>query len=305
MHEWVAPIGAAIVSAVAARVVAAITMRKAPPSLVRVNVDGRRVPAVLGFAVVFGGAAAVAFFALWEAVLWPKDDCGEMGICSLILSVPWHLAWVALVPTIGLFIAGLWDDLRGDERPRGFSGHLGALRGGALTGGVVKLVAGAVVGVATVLALEGWRLPIWEQTTVFVLMAASIALCANLVNLFDRAPGRAIKVFLSLTLITLIVVPEWRFIVAGPLGAALGVMGLDLHARGMLGDSGANPLGAVAGLGLALIAVTRELPGGSAPSLWVLVVVLLGLNLLSEKVSFSKVIERTPWLARLDHLGRD
>ena len=64
----------------------------------------------------------------------------------------------------------------------------------------------------------------------------------------------------------------------------------------MLGDAGANPLGAVAGLGLCLAT--------SLGARIVLVLLLLGLNLASERVSFSTVIERTTWLAAVDRWGR-
>ena len=63
----------------------------------------------------------------------------------------------------------------------------------------------------------------------------------------------------------------------------------------MLGDTGANVLGAGAGLGL--VATTG--PG----TWWVAVVVLAALNLVSERVSFSEVIDRTPPLRWLDRLG--
>jgi UDP-N-acetylmuramyl pentapeptide phosphotransferase/UDP-N-acetylglucosamine-1-phosphate transferase len=76
------------------------------------------------------------------------------------------------------------------------------------------------------------------------------------------------------------------------------ILPLDLAAKGMLGDAGANPMGALLGLGFVLVS------DGSTPVLVAIVTILLALNLVSERVSFSKVIEDTPWLARLDHLGR-
>jgi hypothetical protein len=55
-------------------------------------------------------------------------------------------------------------------------------------------------------------------------------------------------------------------------------------------------MGAVAGL---LI-----VSGLSLPLLLVYAALVLALNLASERVSFSAVIDRTPWLRRLDKLGR-
>jgi hypothetical protein len=65
----------------------------------------------------------------------------------------------------------------------------------------------------------------------------------------------------------------------------------------MLGDAGANPLGAALGVGVVVSCnpTTR-------------LVVLAGvaaLNLLSEVVSFSRLIDRTPPLRFLDRLGRE
>jgi UDP-N-acetylmuramyl pentapeptide phosphotransferase/UDP-N-acetylglucosamine-1-phosphate transferase len=76
----------------------------------------------------------------------------------------------------------------------------------------------------------------------------------------------------------------------------LGLLPLDLRERLMLGDGGANALGAVVG-----VAAVSAL--GPAPRLAVLVVVV-ALTVTSEYVSFSRVIERTPPLRWLDALGR-
>jgi hypothetical protein len=64
----------------------------------------------------------------------------------------------------------------------------------------------------------------------------------------------------------------------------------------MLGDSGANALGALLGLRLASIP-------GRAPRAGLLAGIT-ALTLASEKVSFTKVIEATPGLRELDRLGR-
>jgi hypothetical protein len=64
----------------------------------------------------------------------------------------------------------------------------------------------------------------------------------------------------------------------------------------MLGDSGANALGALLGVALA----ARTGPGGRAAIL----AVVGGLTAASERISFTAVIERTDWLRRLDEFGR-
>ena len=79
-------------------------------------------------------------------------------------------------------------------------------------------------------------------------------------------------------------------------GATLALLWPDLRERLMLGDTGANVLGAT--LGLSLVLTT------AASTRTVVLVVVLALNLLSERVSFSRVIDRTPPLRALDRLGR-
>ena len=81
---------------------------------------------------------------------------------------------------------------------------------------------------------------------------------------------------------------------AGTLGAGAALLA-DLDEEIMLGDAGANALGALLGVALA----ARTGPAGRALAL----TVLAGLTAASEKVSFTKVIQDTPWLRELDALG--
>jgi hypothetical protein len=64
----------------------------------------------------------------------------------------------------------------------------------------------------------------------------------------------------------------------------------------MLGDAGSNALGAVVGLEL----VARLTERGR----WTAVGILAGLNLLGERVSLGRAIERAPILAAIDRAGR-
>jgi hypothetical protein len=122
-----------------------------------------------------------------------------------------------------------------------------------------------------------------------------VAATANLVNLLDLRPGRAAKVVALLGLALGGARPRTPGL--GPLlGAVAGVLPADLQGRAMLGDCGANALGA----GLAT-AATTVLPRSARV---VALAAVLGLNAASERVSFTAVIERTPWLRRLDALGR-
>lgn len=266
MDEWTSTVAALVLGAITSGIVCTVAVRVPPGRTLRTNVDGRKVPAVLGWGLLAGGLAG--------ALLAGE---GFMVIGVLLTA---------------MFLVGLWDDLKGDERPRGFAGHLGALRGGAITGGMVKLLGGGLAGLVAMYLLDDLN-SIW----LFLLGGACIALSANLFNLLDRAPGRATKVWLVLAVLVAGLSPDWRLWAAGTIGAVVATLPLDLRALGMLGDSGANPMGAALGLGLVMVS-------GSIPLLAAFVLGLLVLNLVSERVSFSKVIESTSWLARLDHLGR-
>ena len=133
--------------------------------------------------------------------------------------------------------------------------------------------------------------------------AGLIAGGANLLNLFDLRPGRAIKVAtLSAGLIAAggaVSGPDRSAglaAVAAPLGAGLALLPEDLGERAMLGDAGANALGAMLGAAAAQ-ALSRPARAG-------LLACIVALTVASERVSFTKVIERTPALHRLDMLGR-
>ena len=128
--------------------------------------------------------------------------------------------------------------------------------------------------------------------------AVLIALAANLANLLDRAPGRAIKVgLLAWVPIAFVAGGDAVGIAIAPvIGAFCGLLGDDLREHLMLGDTGANVLGAV--LGLAVV-----LDVGRGPRNFVLIGLIL-LTIAAEMVSFSAVIDRVPILRRFDALGR-
>jgi hypothetical protein len=198
-----------------------------------------------------------------------------------------------LVLAVGLSLLGLVDDLAGDGDRRGFRGHLRSLAEGRLSTGGLKLLGGGAVAIVAVAAVRG------DGGLGYLLTdAALVALAANLGNLFDRAPGRTIKVgvlgFLVLAAATR-AVPS----IAGMavlVGGALAMLLDDLHERVMLGDTGANLLGGVVGLAV----VTT----GSPVTRLAVLAVLAILNGISEYVSFSRVIDGFPPLRLLDRAGR-
>jgi UDP-N-acetylmuramyl pentapeptide phosphotransferase/UDP-N-acetylglucosamine-1-phosphate transferase len=198
---------------------------------------------------------------------------------------------LVLFAAFGFGLLGFMDDVLGGE-DRGFKGHLRALSRGRLTTGMLKLIGGAAVAMVLASApgfITGNRL---------VADALLIALAANLGNLLDRAPGRTIKYSLVAYIPIAIVAGTGPVGIAlAPLiGATIGLLPDDLGERLMIGDTGANVLGGVLGLAVVLECgrTTRN----------VVLVALIALNLVSEFVSFSRVIERVPPLRWFDQLGR-
>ena len=79
-------------------------------------------------------------------------------------------------------------------------------------------------------------------------------------------------------------------------GAAVALLWGDLREQFMLGDTGANALGAALGVGTVLEV--------SADVRTIVALGLLGLTLLSEVVSFTKIIDAAVPLRLFDQLGR-
>lgn len=198
--------------------------------------------------------------------------------------------------TAGAGAFGLVDDLAEDTstRTKGLRGHLGALAEGRLTTGGLKVLG---IGATSMLAATvGTRRrgSVAGHAVDVLVNGALVAGTANLVNLLDLRPGRALKASALLSL------PVGGSAAGGATGAVLGAAAAaapgDLGERDMLGDGGANALGALVGTQWALGAPRAVRLAALAG--------VVGLTLASEKVSFSAVIERTPWLRRADELGR-
>jgi UDP-N-acetylmuramyl pentapeptide phosphotransferase/UDP-N-acetylglucosamine-1-phosphate transferase len=225
-------------------------------------------------------------------------------------------AYAAAAATAGLTAGavGLYDDIADakGEKAKGFKGHVGALLKGRMSAGLIKVLGISTAGIASAALIDlqngeltDERRPLIRRLWNVGVGGGVIAGAANVVNLFDLRPGRALKV------VTLVSAPlsrpagakSRRRTAAGGANTALAVsaaagaaMAEDLEGKTMLGDGGANALGAL--LGLAYIARTGMLGRHVA---------LAGVAALiaaSEKVSFTKVIAETPVLRELDELGR-
>lgn len=241
--------------------------------LARRNYRGLAVPPALGPALLLG-CLPVAAVELWLG----RDPAPAMARLFLLT---------------GFALYGLWDDLIGDgDMASGFRGHFGAGKEGRLTSGLLKVITALLVGAAFAGSLP---FPNWRRLAALLL----ILLSANGVNLFDRCPGRALKVFFlgaALTMFLARPAAAAAQLLLPLLAASLAIAPLDLEASGMLGDCGSNLLGAALGMGAALY----------LPLAWQALLLLFwaGVHLCGEFFSLSRLIEKNSLLRRLDGLGR-
>ncbi len=258
---------------------AGAVLRAAPPGGAarwsRTNYGGRDVTLLGGASVAMGATVAATI------------GSGPTGLAAAVAGAAG-----------GAF--GALDDLTEspEGRSKGFAGHVGSLARGKVTTGAAKLLGiGAASLVAATIATRGGR---GTGTAVRIadvaLSGALVAGTANLVNLFDLRPGRALKVVVAVTAPLALAGGPGAPVAAATCGASLRALPDDLAERTMLGDTGANALGALAGTALAL---QPRWPARAAA-----LSVVVALTALSERVSFSRVIERTAVLRRLDTWGR-
>ncbi len=193
---------------------------------------------------------------------------------------------------LGVLALGLLDDtLAPEASPRGWRGHGAATLRGELSTGALKAAGslGLALLAMSYLGLSNGR---------WLLAAAVLVLATNAFNLLDLRPGRATKAFVLLGAGLAIGSADLHTLWALGLFAAPALVAgaYDLRERAMLGDTGANLLGALAGLWLVLtLSGTGQL---------VALALLLVITLYGEMRSISALIERTPLLRQLDSLGR-
>jgi UDP-GlcNAc:undecaprenyl-phosphate GlcNAc-1-phosphate transferase len=284
--------GTGVVAAAAARSAYA-ALRRYPPAgektWARTNHRGEPVTLLEGPAMAAGAVTGQVITAAVAARLTARLAVTGENYPERVRVLTHPLA----IAGLGGVAFGVLDDLRGSAKRRGLRGHLGALAHGEVTTGAVKLAGLAVTGLGAAL-LEG------GDPADVVINAGLIAGGANLLNLFDLRPGRAIKVATLSAALIAASAPHNRAqglqAVAAPVGAAAALLPEDLGERAMLGDAGANALGAMLGA-----AAARTLPRTARACL---LAGIVALTVASEKVSFTKVIAATPPLNWLDMLGR-
>lgn len=252
------------------------------PVLQRRNYRGVDVPVAAGVVIVLALLTIEALLAVLAALGHDVEPAGAGA------------RWLTLALATGFGLLGAFDDVAAYGDDRGFRGHLGNLAKGRLTTGGIKLVGGGLLALGVVGATGV------DNLLDLLVGAALVALSANVGNLFDRAPGRCTKVtVLAAVPLVLAAGSSGRPLLVGVVavvGAGCGLLAFDLREELMLGDAGANVLGAAVGFGVVL---TSGLVVQS-----VVLVVVVALNVASERVSFSRIIDSVPVLRALDRLGR-
>jgi hypothetical protein len=249
--------------------------------LSRENYRGARLAFPLG--AVLATAALVAL-----APLAFLDDRGDLDLLE-----PGLRHWLPYL--LGIAFLGFLDDSLGQgERaaaPRGWRGHARALREGRLSTGAIKAV-GALALAAYVVSGRGL------EAERYLADVALLILATNAFNLLDLRPGRAEK---GLVLLGLgLCLGAWTVAPLELLGIFLGpvLVGawFTLRERAMLGDTGSNLIGAMAGVWLlATLGGTGRLVALAA---------LAALTIYGEVRSISRAVESVPPLRWLDSLGR-
>lgn len=253
---------------------------------VRMNFQGRSIPTSLG-----AGFALLTMLMAAAAGALEVDD-------------PKHVLPTIVIVVMGFGLLGMLDDLVTGREAGGLRGHLSRIRTG---GGVSTAILKMVFGLSLSLFVSFYY---WRDQGVLAALANTliIAMSANAINLLDVRPGRAVKGFVAgfavvyggtalgalagdwarfSALTHLLMVPFliWTLLYAR----------IDFSCRGMMGDTGSNALGAVLGCLIVIeLSVTNRL---------IFLAVLIGFHLYCEAASLSSLIERSPFLKKLDNLG--
>lgn len=258
----------------------------AAPVFGRRNYRNHQLPTAAGVVVALATSMVVALRAvgaeLWRVISSPAALRGDALTAD-------GATVAALV--LGFAFLGLIDDLAGEGQGGGFRRHLRALAGGRLTTGALKLFGGPLVALAVLSQVSTLT-----DRLGLVRDAALICLAANLANLLDRAPGRTTK-WSMVAFVALVATlgPTALGAPAATAGAALALLAVEMREEAMLGDTGANAIGAAMGAAVVV--------GADGSIRWLVLAALGALNLVSEFVSFSRVIDAVPVLRWFDRLG--
>jgi hypothetical protein len=249
--------------------------------LTRRNYRGRSVAFPAGAVLVASSLVALVPLAV-------LDDRADLDLLD-----PGLQRWAVYV--LGVALLGLLDDALGRgvdaAAPRGWRAHARAVASGHFSTGAIKAI--GALGLAAYATSGLGRHDFGYLADLALLLGAT-----NLFNLLDLRPGRVEKAFTAL--LAGLCVGAWTVAPLELLGVFIGPVlvgaAYTLRERGMLGDTGSNLVGALAGISL----LTTLPETGRIVAL----AIVVALNLYGEFRSISGTIERIPLLRSLDSIGR-
>jgi UDP-GlcNAc:undecaprenyl-phosphate/decaprenyl-phosphate GlcNAc-1-phosphate transferase len=274
-------IGLALSAALAAVALGPWLRDMARTGLARPNYRGRTV-------AFPSGAVLVACSLLALAPLAILDDRADIDLLD-----PDLRRWMVYV--LGVALLGLLDDALGrgaaGDAPRGWREHAEAALRGRFSTGAIK-GAGALALAAYAVSGRG------REGFDYLADLALLLLTTNLFNLLDLRPGRVEKAFA--VLLAGVCLGAWTGRPLELLGIFIGPVlvgaAFTLRERAMLGDTGSNLVGALAGISL-LVTLGDE-------GRLIALAIVAALTFYGEFRSISEAIERVPPLRWLDSLGR-
>lgn len=235
------------------------------------NFKGEKIPNAMGIVFVFSHLITIGII---QMTIGFKDD--------------FHFVYLLGFVFVGLI--GLLDDLIGDKTIKGLKGHIKSLFQGRLTTGGIK----AFLGLFIALIVSSY---ISYGLVDFLVNGLIIGLFTNLINLFDLRPGRAVKTFIFISIILLILkFANNNYIILSIYGILIPYVSLELKSKVMMGDTGANVLGYALGV---YYTSNFELL-----SRIIILIILILLHLFAERLSFSKIIDNNKILKYIDNIGR-
>jgi UDP-GlcNAc:undecaprenyl-phosphate/decaprenyl-phosphate GlcNAc-1-phosphate transferase len=234
------------------------------------------------------GAVLVSCSLLALAPLALLDDRADLDLLD-----PDLRRWAVYL--LGVAFLGLLDDALGRgaaaDAPRGWRGHARAVVSGRFSTGAIKAV-GALALAAYAVSGRG------REDFEYLADLALLLLATNLFNLLDLRPGRVEKAFALL--LAGMCLGAWTVVPLELLGIFIGPVLVGayytLRERAMLGDTGSNLVGALAGISMLVVL--------SDDGRLVALGVVATLTIYGEFRSISATIDRVPPLRRLDSLGR-
>ncbi len=252
-----------------------IVIFRISPSIGLVNLNFRKKPVMSSYGIV----SFVYFTAIISIlVTLGYADREQAELFVTVMGAMWTL--------------GVIDDILGTREVGGFKGHFKKLLyERKLTTGAIKAIGGGIVGV-----LAGWHISGGDAAK-WIPAALVIPLAANVLNLVDLRPGRAVAVFffgLGVTCVAEFGALNGQWVIGTAAAVALAWWVPDSRGRAMMGDSWANALGAALGLTIVL---------NTNPAFQTAVIAaLIAIHWYSEKRSISALIERNAILRRIDTL---